>query len=427
MLKFHIWSIGCQMNTADARRAADELESYGLQEVDSLRQADVVVLFSCMVRQRAEDKVHSQLGELRRLKAKRPELKIAMGGCIGDVAAWSRRYPFVDYFLPPGQDLTYKDRLVDLLELDDFYRPRPEGAVRLAGVSEGITIHQGCNRSCTYCIVPFTRGRERSRTPAEVLAEARHLVSRGTREVVLLSQIVERYGRDLRPRVTLAELLAMLDAVDGLQRIRFLTSYPGDFGRDLIEAVATLPKVCEDLNIPIQSGDNGVLTAMKRGYTVESYLDLISRIRARIPDVAISTDVIVGFPGESEAAFLNTLKVLEEVRFDVVHVAAFSPRPGTPAAEYPDQVPFDERRRRLHAVESLQRRISEEINQGYVGRCVEVLVEGRAKGAWYGRTRTNKLVHFADPRDLGGQMAQVLVTRAGPWSLQGTPVTEAAA
>ncbi len=416
------------MNTADSRRLAEELQGIGYSASDGPEGADLVVLYSCMVRQHAEDKVHSELGALRRMKRERPSKKVVLAGCIGDPDYWRQRYPWVDYFLQPGQDLTVKNQLRDLLELQEYYRVEPEGAVRARGVSEGITIHQGCNRSCTFCIVPSTRGGERSRQPGAIVAEARDLVRRGAREIVLLSQIVERYGRDLRPRTSLAELLARLDAeVEGLYRIRFLTSYPGDFGRDLIDAIARLPKVCEDINLPLQSGDDEVLRAMRRGYTFGFYKELVDRIRAAIPGIGIQTDIIVGFPGETEAQFEHTLEALRQIEFDKVHVAAYSPRPGTPAATWPNQVPQEEKKRRLHLVEEVQREISLAKHQRLVGREVEVLGEGSARGAWYGRTRTNRLVHFQSPEDPTGRLVRVRITHAGPWSLQGEPVEQAAA
>jgi tRNA-2-methylthio-N6-dimethylallyladenosine synthase len=417
---FSIWTIGCQMNVADSRRLAESLERYGLQAAEGPHNADVVVLYSCVVRQQAEDRVHGQLHALKQMKQLRPNMKVVVAGCVSDIPDWRQRYPFVDLIAEPGQDLTVRDRLVDLLDLDQRYRFDPDQAVRLPGISEGVTIHQGCNRSCTYCIVPSTRGGERSRPPAVIVDEVSTLVQRGTREVVLLSQIVERYGRDLRPRVRLSDLLAQLNEVDGLQRIRFLTSYPGDFGNDLVEAIAALPRVCEDVNLPIQAGDDGVLSRMRRGYVVEHYRELIGRLRARIPEIGLSTDVIVGFPGETDAEFQHTLDMLDEFRFDVVHVAMYSPRPGTVAAtEMHDDVPREEKRRRLHEVESLQKRIATRINERYLGRSVEVLVEGTAKGRWYGRTRTNKLVHFASDRPLGGETVAVEVTATEPWYLEG--------
>jgi tRNA-2-methylthio-N6-dimethylallyladenosine synthase len=269
--------------------------------------------------------------------------------------------------------------------------------------------------------VPSTRGGERSRPPEVILDEVNQLVARGTKEVVLLSQIVERYGRDLRPRVLLSDLLRQLDDIQGLERIRFLTSYPGDFGRDLIDAIADLPRVCEDVNLPIQAGDDDVLRRMRRGYVVDHYRQLISKLRSRIPDIGLSTDVIVGFPGETERQFANTLAMLDELRFDVVHVAMYSPRPGTVAAtEMQDDIPREEKRRRLHEVEALQKRIAADINARYFGRRVDVLVEGTAKGRWYGRTRTNKLVHFESDAVLAGEVVDVEITATEPWYLEGS-------
>jgi tRNA-2-methylthio-N6-dimethylallyladenosine synthase len=420
MAGFHIWTIGCQMNVADSRRLAESLEKYGLTRADGPHAADVVVLYSCVVRQGAEDRVHGQLHALQQMKAARPEMKVVVAGCVSDIPDWHRRYPFVDLIAEPGQDLTVRDRLIDLLDLSERYRFDPEQAVRVPGISEGVTIHQGCNRSCTYCIVPSTRGGERSRPPAVIVDEVQRLVERGTREVVLLSQIVERYGRDLRPRVLLSELLGQLDDVAGLERIRFLTSYPGDFGRDLVGAIADLPKVCEDVNLPIQSGDDDVLRRMKRGYVVEHYRELIGRLRQRMPEIGLSTDIIVGFPGETVSEFETTLRMLDEFRFDVVHVAMYSPRPGTVAAtQMTDDVPREEKRRRLHEVETLQKEIATQINARYLGRTVDVLVEGTAKGRWYGRTRTNKLVHFGSELPLAGELVDVEITATEPWYLEG--------
>jgi tRNA-2-methylthio-N6-dimethylallyladenosine synthase len=420
MSAFHIWTIGCQMNVADSRRLTESLEKYGLTAAETPAGADVVVLYSCVVRQQAEDRVHGQLHALKQLKQKKPQLKVVVAGCVSDVPDWRKRYPYVDLIAEPGQDLTVRERLIDLLDLSERYRFDPEQAVRVPGVSEGVTIHQGCNRSCTYCIVPSTRGGERSRPPGVIVDEVKQLVARGTKEVVLLSQIVERYGRDLRPRVLLSELLRQLDGVDGLERIRFLTSYPGDFGRDLIDAIAELPKVCEDVNLPIQAGDDDVLRRMHRGYVVEHYRALIQKLRTKMPEIGLSTDIIVGFPGETDDQFAHTLEMLDEFKFDVVHVAMYSPRPGTVAAlEMEDDIPREEKRRRLHEVEALQKRIAADINARYLGRTVDVLVEGTAKGRWYGRTRTNKLVHFSDERALAGEVIDVDITATEPWYLEG--------
>ena len=420
MSAFHIWTIGCQMNVADSRRLAESLEKYGLTAAEGPHDADVVVLYSCVVRQQAEDRVHGQLHALQKMKQARPHMKVVVAGCVSDIGDWHQRYPYIDLIAESGQDLTIRDRLIDLLDLSERYRFDPEQAIRAPGISEGVTIHQGCNRSCTYCIVPSTRGGERSRPPAVIVDEVQTLVKRGTKEVVLLSQIVERYGRDLRPRVLLSELLHQLNSVDGLERIRFLTSYPGDFGRDLVDAIADLPKVCEDVNLPIQSGDDDVLRRMKRGYVVDNYRQLIYRLRAQMPEIGLSTDVIVGFPGETESEFQHTLDMLDEFRFDVVHVAMYSPRPGTVAAtQMVDDVPREEKRRRLHEVELLQKRVASDINRRYLGRTVDVLVEGIAKGRQYGRTRTNKLVHFASSAPLAGKILDVEITATEPWYLEG--------
>jgi tRNA-2-methylthio-N6-dimethylallyladenosine synthase len=418
---YNIWTIGCQMNEADARRLGDELDLVGFEACDAADAADLVVLYSCVVRQAAENKVHNQLMRLRDVKRQRPALKIALAGCMAgeETAALEQTYPFVDLFISPKADISLRNQILDLLDLGERYRQEPEGAQRTPGVSAGVTIHQGCNRRCTYCIIPFRRGGERSRRPFDIRAEVAGLVVRGTREVVLLSQIVERYGWDLTPRSTLAELLALLNDVPGLERIRFLTSYPNDFGSDLIEAVASLPHVCEDINLPIQAGDDTTLRRMARGYKVADYERVVDALRARMPEIGISTDIIVGFPGETAEQFENTLRTMERVRWDVVHVAMFSPREGTVAATWPDDVPRAEKKRRLHAVEEVQARIAAEINARLVGRTLEVLVEGQSKGRWYGRTRTNKLAFFDHPEPLAGAVVEVRIGQASSWALQG--------
>jgi tRNA-2-methylthio-N6-dimethylallyladenosine synthase len=290
-------------------------------------------------------------------------------------------------------------------------------------VARWLPIMTGCNRRCTYCIVPFRRGREVSRPIPELVAETRRLVElEGAREVTLLGQIVDRYGRDLLPeRPDLGDLMRALSAIDGLERIRFLTSHPRDFTDRVLDAVATLPKVCEHINIPVQAGDDQILKAMWRGYTVDVYRRIVARIRERVPGCSIATDIIVGFPGETEEQFRRTLDLLEEIRFDVVHVAMFSPRPGTIAGDQmADALTWDEKKERLHRVEQVQERISLELNRAYVGRVEEILVEDEDKGKWKGRTRSNKLVFFDDERNWLGRLANVRIDRATAWSLQGT-------
>src|SRR5438874_6323326 len=260
MTRFSIWTIGCQMNVADSRRLAESLEQYGLTAAEGPHDADVVVLYTCVVRRQAEDRVHGQLHALQQMKAARPAMKIVVAGCVSDIPDWRTRYPFVDLIAEPGQDLTVRDRLIDLLDLSERYRFDPEQAIRLPGISEGITVHQACNRSCTYCVVPSTRGGERSRPPAVIVDEVRRLIEHGTREVVLLSQIVERYGRDLRPRVLLSNLLEQLDRLEGLDRIRFLTGNTAAFGRAWAERIPDLPKWWEDVTFPIRPGEKADLS-----------------------------------------------------------------------------------------------------------------------------------------------------------------------
>ncbi len=268
--------------------------------------------------------------------------------------------------------------------------------------------------------MPYTRGREISRTPEDIEREAADLVAGGTRELVLLGQNVDSYGHDLPGSPSLADLLERLHTIDGLRRLRFLTNHPKDMSGRLIEPMATLPKVCEHLDLALQSGDDAILEAMRRGYTAQEFVRLVGNLRKAIPEVSIATDIIVGFPGESDVRFEHTFARLEQLRFDVVHVAAYSPRPGTLAARrYPDSVPDDVKQERLHRIEGLQEAVASEINSRYLDREVEVLVEGMRRGRWFGRTRTHKLVFFAGDGDFAGRMVRVGVTRTSPWALQG--------
>jgi tRNA-2-methylthio-N6-dimethylallyladenosine synthase len=442
------------MNEADSEKLARELEGRGLRPAGRLDQADYIVLNTCSVRAAAEEKTYGKLGELKELKRRRPEITIAVGGCMvgADHADLARRAPHVDEFFRPVQF----DRFLERIERGAAQPPPvavPAGPVRIdlapelreaalaPATGQGcveepgslarphrptrwVSIIHGCNRACTYCIVPQRRGREASRPIPELVDEVRGLVADGAREVTLLGQIVDRYGRDLPGRPDLADLFDALGGVDGLWRIRFLTSHPADMTDRIVAGIARNPRVMEHVNIPVQHGDDDMLRRMKRGYTVERYLNLIERLRDGIPGVALSTDIIVGMCGESEAEFQRTLDLLERVRFDVVHVAMYSPRPGTRAADWADDVPPAVKRERLHAVERVQERVASEINAALLGRTVEVLVEAQRKGRWEGRTRTNKLVFFDHDENWLGRLARVEVTKTSPWSLQGTLVDE---
>lgn len=422
---FAIWTIGCQMNKSDSERLASALLQLGLEEAPDFRQADVLILNSCVVRQSAEEKVVGTLGLVKPLKERHPERIIALMGCmVGPRQDGLRqRFPYVDVFARPRE---YKP-ILDLVSqrlginwegcLSSFVPLRP-------AVSAYIPVIHGCDRMCTFCIIPYRRGREVSRPLEEVVQEARLLVQRGAREVVLLGQIVDRYGHDLPGKPDLADLLEALHPIPGLERIRFLTSHPADMSDRIIQAVARLDKVCKHINIPVQAGDDEVLARMRRGYTRDDYLRLIERIRAVIPHVALSTDVIVGFCGETEAQFQRTLDLLREVRFDKVHIAPYSVRPGTIASRtMEDDVPPEEKRRRVQEVERLQERIAGEINARYLGKRVEVLVDGRERGKWRGRTDTDKLVFFADGGgDYMGKLVDVRITKTSPWALVGEPL-----
>jgi tRNA-2-methylthio-N6-dimethylallyladenosine synthase len=283
-----------------------------------------------------------------------------------------------------------------------------------------VPIIQGCNNFCSFCIVPYRRGREKSRPLAEIVKEVKELVKRGAKEVTLLGQNVDSYGHDLPDKPDLANLLYELNAIEGLLRIRFLTNHPKDMSPRLIEAVASLDKVCEQLNLPVQSGSNEILDAMRRGYTAEQYRQLIAEIRSKMPGVALSTDVLVGFPSESERQFQQTFDLLSELKFDTVHVAAYSPRPGTISArKMEDNIPPAEKRRRLNEVERLQEEIASEINRRLQNKVVEVLVEGERKGRWQGRTRSGKLVFFDGSNNYLGKLIKIRIEKTSPWSLQG--------
>jgi tRNA-2-methylthio-N6-dimethylallyladenosine synthase len=405
------------MNKAESERIGTDLEGRGYVPAVSTDDADVIVLNSCVVRQSAEDRIVNKLQALRALKRHNPEVTLAVTGCWveSDTGTLRQGFPHVDHFFGPG-------------DAPPWLEPKDGPTTTEPGqVCAYVPIIRGCDNFCSYCIVPYRRGREESRPLDDIICEVGERVKRGTREVTLLGQNVDSYGHDLSGRPDLADLLTELNAVSGLARIRFLTNHPKDIGGRLIDAMAGLDKVCEQLSLPVQSGSDAILEVMRRGYTAADYVRLAGEIRRHVPGVALSTDVIVGFPSETEAQFTETYGLLADLRFDTVHSAAYSPRPGTYAArELDDDVPADEKKRRLAMVEDLQERIAADINAGLVGRTVEVLVEGRKGGKWQGRTRTDKLVFFTGGEDCIGQLVPVRIHHAGAWSLQGKPAAEAA-
>ena len=433
-MKYHIWTEGCQMNVADSQRLGSALERLGYSLTDSAEEADVIVLNTCVVRQSAEDKATGRLHSLRPLKQRNPRLVINLMGCLVGVKGDEKlraRFPFVDVFSPPSDPgplvayLTQGEaraleaaRTSNLSAVMDNDLTLPEHE-RGKLVSAYVPVVYGCSHACTFCIIPYRRGVERSRPAGEIAAEVHALVAQGVREVTLLGQIVDRYGKDLPGGPSLAKLLKMLEQVEGLERIRFLTSHPNYFSEELMEAVAELPKVMPHIEIPLQAGDDEILKNMRRGYTQADYRNMIGKIREKIPGCSIATDIIVGFPGESEAQFMKTYELLSTLKLDVAHLARYSPRAGTVSARrMSDDVSDEEKMRRFRLLEELQEGIAAKIAARYLGQTVAVLFEEKVKGRWRGRTPTNKLVFVESDEDLRGKILPVTVTWAGPWSMQ---------
>ncbi|MFU8826792.1 MAG: tRNA (N6-isopentenyl adenosine(37)-C2)-methylthiotransferase MiaB [Brevefilum sp.] len=437
-MKYHIWTEGCQMNVADSRRLASALEQMGYQPTRQPGEADVIVLNTCVVRQSAEDKAVGRLSSLRPLKDHNPDLVINLMGCLIGVRGNQKileRFPWVDVVSPPSDpepllhylgeraakqtSLNTQTQINAILDGNPILPKADQGKL----ISAYIPVVYGCSHACTYCVIPYKRGREHSRPYDEILREAHSLAQQGVKEVTLLGQIVDRYGLDLPERPTLAMLLRDLHQIENIKRIRFLTSHPNWMTDELLDTVQALPKVCPHIEVPIQSGDDDVLLAMRRGYSAGAYRNLIARIRERIPDVAIATDIIVGFPGETQAQFNNTYTLLDDLRMDVAHLARYSPRSGTYAdRKLEDDVPEEEKMRRFRILETLQEEIATEINAKLLGKTVTVLFEGQKRGRWRGRTPTNKLVFVDATENLLGQERDVHIEWTGPWSLIGSLV-----
>ncbi|MEP7378588.1 MAG: tRNA (N6-isopentenyl adenosine(37)-C2)-methylthiotransferase MiaB [Chloroflexota bacterium] len=464
--RFHVWTLGCQMNHSDSEEMAGALAAAGCAETPDLESADLIVINSCAIREAAEQKVIGRMGHLANLRRANPALRVVLTGCsvrTDNAHVLKRRYPQVDLFLRPDEE----PELTARLGLASATAPggmvggmREVGSAREVGglrrqnaTSAWLPIIYGCDKTCTYCIVPFSRGPERSRPFDDVLAEAQMLAAQGYREVTLLGQNVNSYGHDLPPETRFGhirrarelgrsleldgrpDIAELLRSIKDIPRIRFVTSHPWDLSDRLIGAMAESPSVCEHLHLPVQSGDDAVLRRMGRQYSIAAYLELVARLRAAIPGITLTTDVIVGFCGETEAQFERTLDLLRDVRFETVFAAAFSVRPGTPAARLEDDVPRAEKKRRLQALLDLQEGIGLAANEAWVGRTTEVLVDqqrpalshgdgasngdgGRPRLA--GRNRNNKLVHFDGPETLIGALVDVRVERAGPYALVGS-------
>jgi tRNA-2-methylthio-N6-dimethylallyladenosine synthase len=461
MPRFHVWTLGCQMNHSDSEEMAGALAAAGCAEAPSLESADLIVINSCAIRESAEQKVIGRMGHLARLREANPALRVVLTGCsvrTDNVGILHKRYPQVDLFLRPDEE----PELTGRLGLAGATSPGRMSTTVSRGspISAWLPVIYGCDKTCTYCIVPFSRGPERSRPFDEVVDEARSLAAAGYREITLLGQNVNSYGHDLPTdgrfnhihrarelgrnidldaRPDIAELLRAIDAlrtadgVGAISRLRFVTSHPWDLSDRLIATMAESPSVCEHLHLPVQSGDDAVLRRMGRQYTIDAYMRLVEKLRAAVPGITLTTDIIVGFCGETEQQFESTLTLLREVQFETVFAAAFSVRPGTPAARLVDDVPRAEKKRRLQALLNMQEGIGLAANEKWTGRTTQVLVDQHRPPSSHsdapsdagavrlaGRNRNNKLVHFDGRPELIGQLVDVRVDHAGPYALSGS-------
>ncbi len=428
MKSYFIITFGCQMNEHDSEILAGMLEAVGYTPADSVNEASVVLLNTCCVRETAENKVFSLLGRLRRQKLENPDLIIGVCGCMPQQENMAARithlFSHVDLVFGTHNAHQLPELLSRVSESrktvqeiwtgsKGVYERHP--VKRKEGVRAWVTITYGCNNFCTYCIVPFVRGRERSRKKEDILSEAAGLAAEGYKEIVLLGQNVNSYGKDLEGDHDFASLLQCLEGVNGIERIRYMTSHPRDFNERLIAAITGLRKVCEHFHLPVQAGSNRILKEMNRGYTREQYLGLIEKIRSYVPQANITTDIMVGFPGEDENDFGDTMDLVRQARFDSAYTFIYNTRPGTPAADMEGQVPEEVKKERIQALIKLQNKISLEKNMEEVGRCQEVLVEGESRkedGLLLGRNRGNKLVMFAGGGDLRGEIVKVRITGA---------------
>lgn len=441
-MRYHIYTLGCQMNVADSQRLASELERLGHSASSDPDDAEIYVVNTCVVRQSAEDKAFGRLNILKGLKEKNPDKIIGVMGClvgVRDPLYLRKRLPYVDVFMAPSEPQPMVSFLEDRFAESEVLAIEAQERESRDRVQDGeiilplherdslVTAHVpvvlGCSHACTFCIIPYRRGVERSRSVGEIVAHVRSLAAQGVKEVTLLGQIVDRYGKDIPDGPDLADLLRITHDVAeemGIERIRFLTSHPNWMTDKLLDTVAELPRVMPVIEVPVQAGDDQVLANMRRGYTNAQYRRLVAKIRQRIPNVAIHTDIIVGFPGETEAQFMKTYELLADLKLDKAHLARYSPRPHTVSdRRMDDDVPADEKKRRHAMLEDLQAQVVGEINQQYLGQIVPVLIEDEHRGKWRGRTPQNKLVFIDSDQVSKGQVVDVQITWTGPYSMQG--------
>lgn len=435
---YHILTYGCQMNVRDSETISGLLEAKGYSAVDTPEEADLVVFNTCSVRHSAENRVFGKLGEIKKLKKANPELLIAFGGCMAQIPANQQRLKKIGVDVLFGTHNIHElPQLIDeaiAMETRVYRVWEKEGTItenipstRKQGLSAFVNIMYGCNNFCSYCIVPYTRGRERSRQPDDILNEIKSLGEQGYKEITLLGQNVNSYGKGLPNGIDFADLLNEVSGIQSIQRIRFMTSHPKDISDKLIHTIADNNKLCEHIHMPMQAGSNNILKSMNRGYSREHYLKLTRKVRDTIPGVAITSDLIVGFPGETEEDFRNTLEMVELVRFDAAFTFMYSVRSGTRAASMEDQVPLTVKKERLQRLNELQYGIAATINKSLVGSVEEVLVEGLSKTNPHmltGRTRNNRILIFSGEKHLIGSFISVKITRSTTFSLFGEIVSD---
>ena len=439
--KYMIQTFGCQMNEHDSENLAGMLDAMGYEATLMTNDCDLIIYNTCAVRENAELKVYGNLGHLKLAKRKNPDLKIAVCGCMMQqphvVKEIKSRYKHVDLVFGTHNLYKFPELLTNTMDSDkllvdvwDVDGEVVEGlrSSRKFELKAFVNIMYGCNNFCTYCIVPYTRGRERSRTPEDIINEIKDLAAKGTKEITLLGQNVDSYGKTLEEDITFAELLRMVNEIEGIESIRFMTSHPKDISDEVIYAMRDCDKVCEFLHLPVQCGSSRLLKKMNRHYTKEDYLRIIEKAKAEIPDIAFSTDLMIGFPGETEEDLLDTIDVVEKVKYDNAFTFIYSKREGTPAAKMEDQIPEDVKHERFNRVLSKVNEILVDLNASYVGKTVEVLIEGKSKtdeSKFTGRTRQNKLVNFTvkNPEaNLLGTLMNVKITESNTFSLVGEEV-----
>ncbi|AKA68572.1 tRNA (N6-isopentenyl adenosine(37)-C2)-methylthiotransferase MiaB [Clostridium scatologenes] len=436
--KFFISTYGCQMNEEDSEKLSGMLKKIGYERTEVKQDSDLIIFNTCCVRENAELKVYGNLGALKKLKDKKPDLIIAICGCMmqqeGMAKDIVKRFPFVDIIFGTHNAYKFPEYLnrvkqegKSIIEIQNKEDGIVEGLPidRKSDVKAFVTIMYGCNNFCTYCIVPYVRGRERSRKPEDIENEIKDLISKGYKEITLLGQNVNSYGKDLEPNVSFANLLRRINEIGGLERIKFMTPHPKDFTQDVLDAIAECENVCEQVHLPVQSGSSSILKKMNRHYTKEQYIDLVRRIRETIPDVAITTDIIVGFPGETEEDFEETLSLAREVQYDSAFTFIYSRRKGTPADEMEEQIDENVKHERFNRLVEIINASSAKNNKKYEGRIEEILVEDLSKNddtKLTGRTRTGKLVNFPGSKDNIGKLAKVKIVKANSFSLIGEEI-----